>query len=155
MRATVRILLLLAFIAALAGCAHGPRKHVNPPVASLQELAVQPDGQWHLKLRVQNFSDVAMTFNSIQGRLVVAGEDAGAVSLSPALTIGPGSAEILPVSLAPTLAAKTTVAGALASGQPVAYVLDGQIVSSEPKRKDDFHYESSLSPAPGLRGVMR
>jgi len=47
------------------------------------------------------------------------------------------------------------VAAALASGQPVAYVLDGQIVSSEPKRKDNFHYESSLSPAPGLRGVMR
>ena len=155
MRATVRMLLLLAFVAVLADCSHEPRKRVNPPVASLQELAVQPDGQWQLKLRLQNFSDVAMTFSSIQGRLVVAGEDAGGLDLSPGLTIGPGSAEILPASLAPTLAAKTTVAAALASGQPVAYVLDGQIASSEPKRKDKFHYESSLSPAPGLRGVMR
>ena len=155
MRATVRLLFLLSLSVALAGCAHGPRKHVNPPVASLQELAVQPDGQWRLQLRLQNFSDVAMTFSSVQAHLMVDAQDAGEISLSPGLTVGPGSADIVPVVLVPFLAAKTAVAAALASGQPVAYSLKGRISSSEPKRNDDFHYESSLNPAPGLRGVMR
>ena len=155
MRKSVRGLFLLSLLASLIGCASGPKQRINPPVASLQELAVQADGQWRLQLRLQNYSTVATTFTSVQAHLTIAGQDAGDISLAPDLTVGPDSADILPVLLTPSLAAKTAVASALAAGQSVVYVMAGQIASSKPKGKHDFHFESSLNPAPGLRGVLR
>lgn len=155
MRTIARLLLLLSLLTGLIGCAHGPKQRLYPPVASLQELAVQPDGRWQMQLRLQNFSTVPTTFTSIQAHLVVAGQDAGEISVAPGITIGPDSADAVPVSLTPTLAAKTVVAAALASGQPMSYSLKGRISSSTPKRDDDFHFDSSLNPAPGLRGVLR
>jgi len=155
MRTIVRPLLLLLMLASLIGCAHGPKQRSYPPVASLQELAVQPDGRWQLQLRLQNFSNVPTTFASIHAHLVVAGQEAAEITVTTDITVGPESADTVPLTLVPSLAAKTVVAAALASGQPASYSLQGQITSSKPKRDDKFHFESSLNPAPGLRGVLR
>jgi len=150
-----RLLLLASLLAGLAGCATGPKQRINPPVASLQELAVQPDGTWQLSVRLQNYSTVATTFTTVTARLLVSGQDAGELTVAPNLTVGPESADVVPVVLVPSLAAKTTVATALAGGQSVLYSLSGRIVTSAPKGDKEFRFDSSLNPAPGLRGVMR
>lgn len=155
MRQVFRVVFALALLALVAGCGAGPRKRINPPGASIQELAVQPSGQWKLTLRVQNFSSVPITFDKLEAKLVVAGEDAGRIALSPALTIGPEAADVVTATLAPAVGAKIAVASALASRQSVRYTFTGTIDSHEPSRRDDFKFESALSPAPGLTGVLR
>jgi hypothetical protein len=147
--------LVVAVLLALAGCATGPKQHIYPPGASIQQLSVQPDGQWQLQLRLQNFSSVPTTFATVTAHLVVGGQDAGDLQVAPGMTIGPDSADVVTVAMAPSLAAKTEVATALAGGQAVAYSLDGRIATSSPKRDQPFHFDSSLNPAPGLRGVLR
>ena len=124
-----RLFACLAVVAAfaLAGCAGGGgKRQINPPRASVQELAVQADGQWRLSVRLQ-----------------------------PALTVGPESADVSVVTFAPQAGAKTAVASALASGRSVRYRVSGQIVTREPKGSYRFEYDSALSPVPGLAGVLR
>lgn len=139
----------------LSACARGPHRQINPPRASIQQLAVQADGQWQLTVRLQNFSNVPTSFQSVDARLVVAGQDAGGFALAPAMSIGPESADVATVTLRPTLSAKLVVASALSAGQSVRYVLSGKIATREPKGNHDFSFESTLNPAPGLTGVMR
>lgn len=155
MRSALSIVFAVAFLAVMAGCSSVPDKQINPPRASIQELTVQPDGHWQLTLRLQNFSNVSTAFQSINAKLVIAGQDAGALVLSPAMSIGPEAADVSPATLAPALGAKLAVASALSAGQTVRYVLSGRIETSDPKGSYPFTYESSLSPAPGLPGVMR
>ena len=156
MRTTSRIVFALAFSALIAGCSGGAvRKQINPPRASIQQLAVQADGQWQLSVRLQNFSNVATTFQSVTAKLVVADQEAGSFALSPAMSIGPESADVVTATLRPALGAKLVVASALASGQSLRYVLSGKIATSEPKGSYDFTFDSTLNPAPGLNGVMR
>ena len=57
--------------------------------------------------------------------------------------------------LAPPAGAKTAVATALGSGRSVRYHFAGRITTSEPRGKTPFEYDSALSPAPGLAGVLR
>jgi len=154
MRHLIRIALALALIALVAGCG-GPRKRINPPAASVQELAVLPSGQWRLVLRLQNFSSVPMQFDRLQARLQVGGQDAGQLTLAPALNVGPEAADITTTTITPSLAGKVAVASALAAGQALPYQLSGTITSHEPAREDEFHYQSALNPAPGLTGVLR
>ena len=156
MRTTSRIVFAIAFSALIAGCSGGAlRKQINPPRASIQQLAVQADGQWQLTVRLQNFSNVATSFQSVNAKLVVADQEAGFVALSPSMSIGPESADVVTATLRPALGAKLVVASALASGQSVRYVLSGKIATSEPKGSYDFTFDSTLNPAPGLNGVMR
>jgi len=155
MRPAARIVFATAFSAVLAACSSAPPKQINPPRASIQELAVQPDGQWRLTVRLQNFSNVATTFQSVNAKLIVADQEAGTVALSPAISIGPESADVVSATLRPALAAKLVVASALSAGQPVRYVLSGKIVTGEPKGSYDFTFDSTLNPAPGLNGVLR
>jgi len=155
MRLASRLLLALLFTALLAGCFGGTKKMINPPRASLQELVAQANGQWRLTVRLQNFSNVPTTFDSVRAKLVVSGQDAGAITLTPALTIGPESADIVSTTISPALLAKATLASALSAGRPVRYTLSGRINTHDPKRDDEFSYESTLNPAPGLTGVMR
>ena len=63
--------LLLLLAAALAAC--GPtRKSVFPPTVTIQQLVVQPGGQWRLTLRIQNNSYAGMDFTAIDGQLQIA-----------------------------------------------------------------------------------
>lgn len=155
MRTSLGTVSAIAFLALLAGCASGPKKVINPPKASIQELAVQPDGRWKLSLRLQNFSSVSTRFAAVDAKLYVAGEDAGQVQASPDISIGPESADVVEAMLSPAVGAKVAVASALASRRGVTYTLTGTIRATEPKGSWTFTYDSTLDPAPGLPGVMR
>ena len=149
----VFLALLLATV--LAACTSGPPKRVYPPQASVQELQVQGDGSWLVKLRIRNFSTVPMRFSRLQGGFTVGGHDAGRFDFDPGLSVGPGSAEVIEQRLAPAPAARDAVAAALANRQPLRYQLTGRLASSDPGTDDDFDYASRLDPVPGLEGVLR
>ena len=151
----MKTVLVIAFLALLAACSSGPKKRINPPRASIQQLAVQADGSWQLSVRLQNFSSVSTSFSSVNAKLVIGGQDAGSLSVQPGISIGPESADVVMATLRPALGAKLVVASAIASGQASAYSLSGTIVTSDPKGNYPFNYDSTLNPAPGLNGVMR
>jgi hypothetical protein len=156
MRPAFRILFAFAFSALVAACSgDGVKKEINPPRASIQQLTVQADGQWRLDVRLQNFSNVPTSFVSVNAKLSFAGQDAGTITLSPAMTIGPDSADVVSATLRPALGAKLVVASALAAGQSARYLLSGTIVTGDPKGNYPFNFDSTLNPAPGLNGVMR
>ena len=149
------IALACAIASLLPGCSTGPKKVVNPPRASIQQLQVRPDGQWQLSVRLQNFSNVPTTFTAMQAQLTVGGQAAGALEVAPNIRIGPESADVVQASLRPALGAKLAIASALAAGQSERYSLKGTITTTEPKGSYPFVFDSSLNPAPGLPGVMR
>lgn len=146
---------LVILFTVLAACSSGPPKRIYPPKASVQELTARADGQWSLKIRLQNFSTVPITFTALDAKLTVAGQDAGQIKAQPQLTIGPESADVLTVTLSPSLSGKTVVATALATRKTLRYVLAGKITSLKPNRDYDFEFESALNPVPGLDGVLR
>src|SRR5688572_4177989 len=129
-----RLLVLLVLLAtlALAACAGGEKRRINPPRASVQELAVQDDGRWRVSVRLQNFSSVPTEFADVEAQLEIGGQAAGTLKLQPALVVGPESADVVQVVLAPQSGAKSAVAAALASGQSVRYRVSGQIATREP-----------------------
>ena len=143
------LLAVFGVCVAIAGC-YGERRNVFPPRASIQELTSKPDGSWSLKLRLQNFSNVAMTFAHVDGKLQVGGVDAGSIAFAPNLRIGPESADVIDVALTAAPDARVK----LGSGN-VHYVLVGRIVTSEPRRDEPYEFSSQLSPVPGLPGVFR
>lgn len=151
----MKTVLVISFLALLAACSSGPKKRINPPRASIQQLAVQADGSWQLSVRLQNFSSVSTAFSSVDAKLVIGGQDAGRVILQPGISVGPESADVVVARLTPTVGAKLVVASAIASSQSTAYSLSGTIVTSTPKGNYSFNYDSTLNPAPGLNGVMR
>jgi hypothetical protein len=155
MRIAPKLLAAIALVLLSTACTGGIKKRINPPRASLQELAAQPNGQWRLTVRLQNFSNVPTRFASVSAKLTVGGQDAGTLVLTPDLSVGPETADAMTTTITPSLAAKVTVASALASGRAVRYTLNGRIVTSEPKGDTPFDYDSALNPAPGLNGVMR
>jgi len=155
MRPSAKTVVVIAVLALLASCSSGPRKKINPPRASLQQLAVQPDGSWQLSLRLQNFSNVSTDFASVDAKLWIGGQDAGQVKATPAINIGPESADVVVTALAPAVGAKLVVAEALATQRGVTYTLTGKIATTEPKGNYNFTFDSQLDPAPGLPGVLR
>ena len=156
MRHTLLMLLATLLLAACGG--GGVKQRLYPPTASIQELAVQPDGSWKMKVRVQNFSNVAITVERVDARLTIGAADAGQVLLTPKLSVGPESAEVFDTAMMPASAASLLVQTATNKrmyGQ-VAYTLAGKIDSSEPdKRSDEFEFESQLTTVPGLERVLR
>lgn len=151
-----RMLFVLVAAAVLAACASGgPPKRIWPPQASLQELAVQEDGTWQLAVRLQNFSNVAMTFDQATLDLHIAGQPSGQLALTPRLRIGPGSTDVVTLRLPPDFEAAGRVADALQTRSGVRYRLQGQIVTSDPNGRHATEFESVLTPVPGLSGVLR
>ncbi len=146
---------LAAFVAIslcllLAACG-GERRNVFPPRASIQQLSVNADGSWAIKLRLQNFSNISMTLASVNGKLQMAGADAGALSVNPGLRIGPESAEVIDVAVSAPNAARA----AFAAGGNVSYTLVGRISTSDPRGDTPYDFSGQLSPVPGLPGVFR
>ncbi len=138
----------------LTACAVEPRKNIYPPKASIQQLARQPDGSWRLQLRLQNFSEAAMTFAKVDAKIEIAGIEAGSVSVSPALRVLPETADTAETAFKPAAAVAAKLA-ALRGSDNVGYKLDGRIVTSDPEGDYEFKFESRLSPVPGLDGVLR
>lgn len=132
----------------LASCGSGPVKRVSPPTASVQELIVRADGSWHLRVRLQNFSNVPMVFSGIDAELEVAEQTVGSIKLPIKLDIPGESADVFEASV--TAAANTHIPAG-----DFAYRLHGTISSSEPKGEFKFERKSHLSPAPGLAQTWR
>lgn len=147
--------LALLLLALVAGCASGPPKRIFPPQASLQELRVQPDGQWVAQVRIQNYSTVPMRFSRLEATLSVNGQEATRISIDPGLSVGPGSNELVQHVFTPAAGPKAAVDQALANRRAVRYQLTGRIASSEHESDHPFDYQSALDPVPGLAGVLR
>jgi len=114
--------------------------------------------RWTVDLRIDNYSSVPMRFDRVSLALSVDGESAGTLQGTPAITIGPESADVASLALAPTAAARLRVADALAAGRPVQYALAGRVdtvADGKSSRSFEIERRSSLSPVPGLPGVMR
>ena len=156
-RATATIAMTLTMLA-LAGCIGGPVKRVSEPTASIQQLSVGSDGQWSVELRLQNYSSIPMRFDRVALTLQADAEIAGELNAEPALTVGPESADITVVKLAPSAAARILIADALADRRGLKYTLEGTLTAAAEDRKArDYKIKrnSALSPVPGLPGVMR
>ncbi|VXB46512.1 conserved exported hypothetical protein [Luteimonas sp. 9C] len=153
-----KLLTILLMIGALVACATGQRR-VSEPTASLQQLSVSADGTWSVDLRLQNYSSIPMRFESLRFTLSVDGESAGILDATPALTIGPESADILSLRLAPSPEGRLHAADALAAGRALPYRIDGTIRAAPDDRGSARDYtirrDSTLAPVPGLPGVMR
>ena len=143
----------------IAGCSSGPVRRVSEPAASIQQLTVAPDGSWSAELRVQNYSSVPMRFDAVTVDVTIGDAEAGALKATPALTVGPESADVLTIALQPASAARIAVADALAGGHGIGYSLVGTLRAAPGDRGGARDYPvkrtSELSPVPGLPGVLR
>ncbi len=130
----------------LAACASGPAKRIHPSTANIQQLSLQPDGQWRIDLRIQNFSTVPMRYGSVKATLKIDGADVGEIALDPAVDVVANGAEVVSTTL--------KASAKLPSGD-FAYTLKGRIETSEPKHGFDFERSSRLSPVPGVADTWR
>ena len=153
-----RALCAMTMVAALAACGGGgPVRRVSEPQVGIQQLTVRADGQWSIDLRIDNYSSVPMTFDTVSLALKIGDESAGTLSASPALPIGPESADVATVTLMPSSGARIAMADALASHKSIDYSLDGTVAASADGKPRTFQVsrDNQLSPAPGLPGVKR
>ena len=141
-------LFVLCATLSLAACGSGPAKRVSAPTASVQELAVQADGSWRLLVRVQNFSNVSMTFDLLEAGLEVDGKQVGTISRALDLDVPGGSADVFETTLTPASAIRL-------EATDFAYRLKGRITSREPRGDFSFERASRLSPVPGLGATWR
>lgn len=155
---TLGVVLCSLVLCALVACGGGPVRRVSEPAASIQQLTVRADGSWSIELRLNNYSSVPMRFDNVALALTVGSESAGTVQGQPAITIGPESADVASVTLAPSSAARILLADALASRRSVAYTLKGNVDAAPEDgnvRSYAIERSSALSPVPGLPGVLR
>jgi LEA14-like dessication related protein len=154
-RLTVIALACMLFSA----CASGPPRRVSEPTASIQQLTVRTDGSWSVDLRLQNYSSVPMRFAALSLAVSIGDEAAGTLQAQPALAVGPESADVVTVALAPTSSARILLADRLAAGSHVDYRLQGTVEAGPEDRASTRTYTiargSRLSPVPGLPGVLR
>lgn len=158
MRQRIQYALIALCVLALSACGGGVVKRVSEPAASIQQLTVGADGSWALELRLRNYSSMPMSFDNVTLKLTVGDQEAGTLQASPALSIGPESADVVSVTLQPASAARIVVADTLAGGRSLPYQLEGSVSATPQERKQrsfDVEARSSLSPAPGLPGVLR
>ena len=148
----------LATTCLLAACASGPSRRVSEPAANIQQLTVRADGSWSIDLRIDNFSNVPMRFDAVSLAMTVDGAAVGTLHGNAGLTIGPESADVASVTLVPSSQGRILVADALARAVAVDYSLDGTLRAGlEKGGLRDYRVErnNSLSPVPGLAGVLR
>ncbi|MET0329552.1 MAG: LEA type 2 family protein [Luteimonas sp.] len=153
-----KLLTILLMAGVLVACVTGQRR-VSEPAASIQQVTVGVDGNWSVDVRLQNYSSIPMRFESINLTLAVGGEPAGTLQAPTTLTIGPESADILTLALAPSAEGRLQAADALAAGRSLSYRIDGVIRAAPDDRGSARDYtvrrDSTLGPVPGLPGVMR
>ncbi len=150
--------LLLALGLLIAACSStGPRR-VSEPAASIQQLTVDANGGWQVRLRLQNYSSIAMRFDSVDIAMTAGGAPAGRLQAQSGLNIAPESADVIDITLRPSAEARLQVADALASGRSLGYTLTGDIKATPEDGKPrsfSINRDSALSPTPGLPGVLR
>lgn len=154
--APVLLIGLLTLLLTACGGGQSVKPRVFAPSASIQELRRDGDEQWTLVLRLQNFSNVGMRISRVDAQLTIGDGSAMHLAASPGLIVAPNSAEPYPLGFQLNADAARRIADALSTGLSVNYQLKGRIDSSEPKsRSDDFDFESSLTPVPGLSDTLR
>jgi hypothetical protein len=144
-------------MALLAACG-GPVRRVSEPAAGIQQLAVAADGSWTVDLRIDNFSSVPMRFDRVDVAVTIGGAPAGRMIGTPGLQIGPESADVASLRMTPGPEARLRIADALAGGRGIDYALDGRLDAAPEGgglRSFDVDRRSTLSPVPGLPGVLR
>lgn len=147
-----------ALATSLVACASGPVRRVSDPAVSFQQIQVMPNGNWSVDLRIQNYSSIPMRFDSVNLKMTIDGQDAATVNQAIAMTVGPESPDIIKINVEPNIVGKAAVADALARKVTLNYRLAGTVVAAPEKRGPQtfkFNGASSLSPAPGLPGVLR
>ena len=155
---SARVAVPLVLGALLASCMSGPVRRVSVPAAQIQQLTVRADGRWSVDVRIENFSSIPMTFNTVDLAVKVSGHDAGHFTAQPAVTIGPESGDVVNAVFTPQVGGKLAVADALAAGRGIGYELAGTMAATPDEGKQrifEVERRSQLSPAPGLPGVMR
>lgn len=149
---------ILACAVLLSACGGGIVRRVSEPTASIQQLSVHNDGSWVLNLRLQNYSSIPMHFDRVSLAISVGEQAAGKLEQAIDFSIGPESADVVEVTLQPSSIAKLTVADVLASRRSLPYQLKGMVwATPQDKKLREFEVDSrnTLSPAPGLDGVLR
>ena len=143
----------------LASCgSSGPVRRVSEPSANIQQLSAHANGSWSLEVRIDNFSSVPMHFDALDMEMTIAGQPAVALHATPAFTIGPESADVATLQVAPSSGAKIAIADALARGTGIDYHLEGRITATPERGKSrtfTFKRDNALAPVPGLKGVLR
>ncbi|NZA26346.1 LEA type 2 family protein [Luteimonas sp. SJ-92] len=157
----VRSHTFLAWIACLllVACSSGPVRRISEPAASIQQLSVDADGGWSVDLRVQNYSSIAMRFDTLRLELTAGDTAAGTLEAAPQLSIAGASADVVTLQLTPTAEARILLADALAGGRTLPYALRGELgaAPADRGRARDYRIDRNgvLSPVPGLPGVLR
>ena len=157
--AACNAVLLSMAVALLASCGTGsPVRRVSEPAAAIQQLTVRADGQWDVQLRLDNFSSVPMRFASTNIQIAFDNGAAGTLQAQPQISIGPESADVVSATLTPTADGRARIATALADGRSLNYTLSGTVDAGPAERKSrsyKIERSSSLTPVPGLPGVLR
>ncbi|MDQ3038559.1 MAG: DUF1439 domain-containing protein [Pseudomonadota bacterium] len=150
---------LVVSIALLAGCGTGGTvRRVSEPAASLQQVTVRADGRWDVQLRLNNFSSVPMRFVATNIQIAFDNGAAASVQVQPLISIGPESADVVSALLTPTADGRARIATALADGRTLNYTLSGTLEAGPGEsnaRTYKIERNSSLTPVPGLSGVLR
>ncbi|PPU02541.1 LEA type 2 family protein [Xanthomonas arboricola] len=158
MRRASRLLILSLACGLLLSACGGAVRRVSEPAASIQQLTVRADGTWSVDLRLQNYSSIPMQFERVALEISAGDQLAGKLDQNVGISIGPETADVVTVSVQPTSLGRLTVADVLASGRSLPYALKGTVwATPQDKKQRDFSVESrnTLSPAPGLNGVLR
>ncbi|HEX2596755.1 MAG TPA: LEA type 2 family protein [Luteimonas sp.] len=158
MQHPARVLFALTAAWLLLACSTGPVRRVSEPAVNIQQLTVRADGSWSIDLRIDNYSSVPMRFDSATFAMTLGGQAAGTLRGQPALSIGPESADVATLSLAPASAAKIAIADALARNGSIDYALEGTLDAAPENgrvRSYDIKRKNTLSSVPGLAGVLR
>lgn len=158
MRLRPRYALVALIVLAMAACGGGKVKRVSEPAASIQQLSVDSHGNWAVQLRLRNYSSMPMRFDAVSLAVKVGDENAGTLDATPALSIGPESADVITLQLEPASPARLVVADTLAGGRTLFYELEGTVSATPEERKQrrfEVHSRNSLNQAPGLPGVLR
>ncbi len=153
-----RFVWITALTLLLAGCGGGPVRRVSEPAASIQQLTVRADGRWDVQLRLDNFSSVPMRFTATNIQIAFDNGAAGSVQAQPQIGIGPESADVVNATLTPTADGRARIATALADGRSLDYTLGGTVDAGPVEGKSrsyKIERSSSLTPVPGLPGVLR
>lgn len=150
--------LAACFALLLAACSSTGGKRVSEPAASIQQLTVDARGNWQVQLRLQNYSSIAMRFDTVDLALDINGQPAGHLNASPALSIPGESADVTTITYSPDGTGRLVVADALASGLGINYTLKGDVqVTPDGSKSRSYTIDgkNQLSPVPGLPGVLR
>lgn len=153
-----RFVWIAALTLLLAGCGSGPVRRVSAPAASIQQLTVRADGRWDVKLRLDNFSSMPMRFAATDIQIAFDNGAAASVQTQPQISIGPESADVVNTTLTPTADGRARIATALADGRSLNYTLGGTLDAGPADGKSrsyKIERSSSLTPVPGLPGVLR